>query len=216
MAVVRAPPPIPPLDTIGEIAFAVFFPCARLSLLLLAPPGVCALAPLLNPLTAGAPLFAAGEVATSLGRITCCSPVPQFVHGCIKSLALGVAAAVAPPPRTKAGTSVLQDDETVEDWMICWSLPPLAGLAWSGLCAEVVSRSDGGGRPTVTDGMLGRGAATPLPGCGKLVLLLFAASSTEPGLYGEPGSEESLEVVLESVQLSTATPLKAEEGIRVS
>lgn len=49
--------------------------------------------------------------------------------------------------------------------------------------------------------------------CWSLLLVALFASSTEPGLYGDPGSDESLDAVLESVQL-TATPLKREEGER--
>lgn len=42
-----------------------------------------------------------------------------------------------------------------------------------------------------------------------------SASSTEPWLYGDPGSDESLDAVLESVQLNTATPLEGEEKEKV-
>lgn len=37
--------------------------------------------------------------------------------------------------------------------------------------------------------------------------LLWSSHDDDDGLYGEPGSEPSLEAVLESVQLSVATPL---------
>lgn len=48
---------------------------------------------------------------------------------------------------------------------------------------------------------------------GIAVPLFGLLSSHDDGLYGEPGSEASLDVVLESVQLNVATPLERTKKI---